>query len=118
MKKIFIILSLFLGACTAISPVVCDLEKQAGVGLASGVMSFCTCTDPVAVSTWLISKIPASLNLCPKEGKAGSIIGDMVCSPVINGLAGSACRQIPSCSGAMPTNAQIQAAITLCKSKI
>ncbi len=110
-----------LTSCTGsnpVTPVVCDLEKTASVALASSVMSFCSCSDKTQVASFLMGKIPASLNLCPAAGKVGSIVGSLVCAPVINGLAGSACRQIPSCSGDVPSNAQIQAAIDLCKSKL
>lgn len=123
MKKLtLVVLGLVLvSGCTGsnpVTPVVCDLEKTASVALASSVMSFCSCSDKAQVASFLMGKIPASLNLCPAAGKVGSIVGSLVCAPVINGLAGSACRQIPSCTGDVPSNAQITAAIELCKEKL
>jgi hypothetical protein len=84
------------------------------------VMQVCTCTDVVQVEAWLTSKIPSNIQsaLCPAaSGKAKSVIGSIICAPLIGTLSGAACSSIPTCSGNM-NSAALSALVTACQNAI
>ena len=83
------------------------------------VMQVCTCTDVVQVEAWLVTKIPPAVQsaLCPAAGKEKSVIGSIVCAPLIATLSGAACSSIPTCSGNMNSSA-LAALVTACQKAI
>lgn len=112
---------LALIACTGCSsnpvkPIGCDLETLGANLVTQGAMNVCTCSDQASVNNFWMSKL-GQYNLCSQSAKVKGVIGNLVCAPLINSIANGGCVQIPSCSGANPTNAELLKAIVVCQSK-
>lgn len=103
-----------------VAPVVCSIEQGAADALSKAVQTQCSCKTPGAMSPYFLSKL-GSLNLCTASGKVGSVIGDVICKPLLTSVFAKGCSSLPAdwgCTGAVDSGQALNAAIAFCQSSI
>lgn len=101
--RLFFLLALVLGlsACTKqeAKDKLCDAGKTVATVLAAQAAVELECTNTAAIKASIEKKL-IDLKVC--EAKADSVVGDILCGPVIEGLFIGAIEQLPAewgCTG-------------------
>lgn len=98
-KLLMLSLGLLMVGCTKGSSPVCEVAKVIAQPVAQEIAAQLDCKDVDAINATLVGQLEA-LKVC--EPKTSSVIGEIICPRLIDGLVSGVLKQIPAawkCTG-------------------
>lgn len=111
-----------LAGCTKGSDPACEVAKIVAKPVAAGLGHLASCKKPAALEPWLIDRIKAiKPDLCEAKPSVKSIVGEIICPSLIEGLIGGGVGLLPAeaeCSGGQLAETAKAELLKICKESI